>query len=117
MHDLLPINRTSHFPEKSINPENDGHENMLACSTNVIFHLYRDRGLGTTATKEKTWKACLWDTRWKARLALPKCRVPHFDKLPALTGAKPNAGNPGDRDHAKSCAQQESSESPAAGRA
>jgi len=25
--DLLPINRTSHFSKKSINPENDGHEN------------------------------------------------------------------------------------------
>ncbi len=27
MPDLPPINRTSHFSKKSINPENDGHEN------------------------------------------------------------------------------------------
>lgn len=26
--DLPPINRTSYFSKKSINPENDGHENQ-----------------------------------------------------------------------------------------
>ena len=25
--DLLPMSRTSHFSKKSINPENDGHQN------------------------------------------------------------------------------------------
>jgi hypothetical protein len=46
--DLLPINRTGYFSKKSINPENDGHENkqiqrradqQLNCKFRVVVSL------------------------------------------------------------------------------